>query len=129
MTHVWSSSDDRLNDQAAFRVELLERHAVIVASGEIDLFTAPAFREAMQVATHVSDRVVVDLTEVTFIDSTGVGVLIRAPGSRSGTTHLVRPAGIVRKVLHVTQLDQLVTIVDTVEEALRDDTTVPESTS
>ena len=60
---------------------------VISLSGEVDLYTAPEFKETLldvigQGATHV----VVDLTDTTFIDSTTLGVLV-------GGVKRLRPEG------------------------------------
>src|SRR3954449_12274875 len=55
-----------------------DTHIVSVA-GEIDLFTAPEFKQ--RVSAPIDEgrtRVVVDLTETTFIDSSSLGVLIGA---------------------------------------------------
>ena len=55
-----------------------DRHgvAVLSAHGELDLGTAPALREALlPVLEHEPGPVVVDLSEVTFMDSTGVHLL------------------------------------------------------
>jgi anti-sigma B factor antagonist len=66
-----------------FSVSLLAVHeheqdaAVLSVRGEIDLGTAPMLREALQPALErYTGAVVVDLSEVPFIDSTGVHVLI-----------------------------------------------------
>jgi anti-anti-sigma factor len=118
MSLVWSSSDLDLNGLAAFRVEHRQDRAVLFASGEIDLLTAPALREAVLAATRVSDDIVIDLTAVTFIDSTGIGVLVRAGRSGQNVVALVGPTLMVRKVLHLTGLDQVFPVFATIEEAL-----------
>jgi anti-sigma B factor antagonist len=66
----------------AFGISELERDGVTVLSvtGEVDVATAPALRSRLDdtVDTVGGGTVVVDLTGVTFIDSTGLGVLIGA---------------------------------------------------
>lgn len=53
----------------------LDGATVVTVTGEVDVATAPALRDRLdQVAG--KDGVVVDLAGVTFIDSTGLGVLI-----------------------------------------------------
>ena len=56
-----------------------QRTAVLSVHGEIDLGTAPVLREALSwVLEHRTGPVVVDLSEVSFMDSTGVHVLLDA---------------------------------------------------
>jgi len=53
---------------------------IIVAVGEVDLTTAPALREAMLAAVSQEDAqtLVVDLSQVDFIDSAGLALLVEA---------------------------------------------------
>ena len=51
--------------------------AVVVANGEIDLTSCRALRDKLQAVERVeADAVVIDLTDVAFIDSTGLSVLV-----------------------------------------------------
>jgi anti-sigma B factor antagonist len=60
---------------------------VILLGGEIDLYTAPEFKERMvELIDGGKNRIVVDLTEATFIDSTTLGVLV-------GGVKRLRPSG------------------------------------
>lgn len=52
--------------------------AVLTATGEIDIATAPVLRQALDTIPAPATTVVVDLAGVTFLDSTGLGVLIGA---------------------------------------------------
>ena len=49
---------------------------VVEVTGEIDIDTAPQMREVLDAAVEVGDPVVIDMQGVTFIDSTGFGVLV-----------------------------------------------------
>jgi anti-sigma B factor antagonist len=52
---------------------------VIASEGEIDVSTVGAFRNALSEAARAgADRLVIDLSEVTFIDSSGLGALVEA---------------------------------------------------
>ena len=52
-------------------------HTVIKLKGEVDIYTAPSLREAIvQALERGRRRVAVDLDEVDFLDSTGLGVLV-----------------------------------------------------
>ena len=61
-----------------FRVhcEARDGAAVVVASGEIDLATSPDLRAALTAPAAQAPTVVLDLRKVTFIDSSGLGVIV-----------------------------------------------------
>ena len=121
-----SADDPRFCDPgvyATFRVEQRSQGAVVFASGEIDIYTAPGLREAMLSALRRSARVVVDMTAVTFLDSSGLAVLIDALKSgdrgREVSPRLVGPTPLVRRVLDITRLSEMLPIHATVAEALQ----------
>jgi anti-sigma B factor antagonist len=98
---------------ADFQVDTSAETAVLRISGEVDISTAPQLRERLQQLD--SRRVVVDLSAMTFIDSTGLGVLVGAfKRLREGGGDLVlrAPTRSTRKVLELTGLSQVVTIED-----------------
>lgn len=95
---------------------------LVVLEGELDISTAPRFKADLYALVDEGARdIVVDLTAVTFIDSTALGVLI-------GGVRRVRPAGgsivlvvdgrAVRRALALTGLDRVFTICDTREQAV-----------
>ena len=93
-------------------VSRVDGHAVLVIRGEIDLSTAPAFGAAMQQALLDAPMVVLDLGGVTFMDSSGLNVLVSAarPGSRSDAV-LIRNAPVtIRRLLSITGLDEVIRI-------------------
>jgi anti-sigma B factor antagonist len=96
--------------------------AIVVAlTGELDLYNAPALREALRGATgRKPRRLVVDLTEVTFVDSTTLGAFVEAR-SELAAPHafvLAAPGLEVRRALEVSGLDRHLAVRDTVESAL-----------
>jgi anti-sigma B factor antagonist len=94
---------------------------VVRLSGEIDLDVALEFRSGLLTAAENGPNVVVDFTDVTFIDSSGLSALILASrdiAGRGGTLVLAGPRGAVREVLSTTRLDQVLTVAGTVPEAL-----------
>ena len=95
--------------------------AVLAASGEVDVFTAPDLdAELTSLVAQGSPRVVVDLSAVTFLDSTGLGVLVKAlKGIREagGTLHLVVTSDRIRKIFDITGLDASLPLFDTVDAA------------
>jgi anti-sigma B factor antagonist len=106
--------------QAHFVVNPADEYALVQACGEIDIATSPRLFDALLVAVGHCPRVVVDMREVTFVDSTGLNVLVSGlhhARGQQGDLALVGPAGIVRNALHVTGLHRLFVIRDSVEEA------------
>ncbi len=97
-------------------------HHVIAASGEIDLFTAPELKKVLTDAIDSGElRIAIDLSEVSFLDSTALGVLIGAVKrlrSRGGALAIVNTDSSIAKTFEITGLDQIFTIVGSREEAL-----------
>lgn len=95
---------------------------VIALGGEVDLYTAPEFKERMVALIEAGKkRIVVDLSNATFIDSTTLGVLV-------GGVKRLRPAGgslslvctdpNISKIFEITGLDRVFPIYATRDEAL-----------
>jgi anti-sigma B factor antagonist len=85
------------------------RHALLVVEGEIDTMTADALERALTTLLAASsEALVVDLTAVTFLASSGLAVLIRAAhqaGERR--LRLVSTARAVRRPIEITGSDRL----------------------
>lgn len=98
-----------------------ERH-VLAVRGEIDLFTAPELKQVLAESIEAGRvRIIVDLTDTTFLDSTALGVLIGAVKrlrSRDGALAIVNIDENISKTFEITGLDQIFTIVTTREEAV-----------
>jgi anti-sigma B factor antagonist len=109
--------DDRVLDD--------ETHVVAVR-GEIDLFTAPEFKQHVTAPIEAGRRhVIVDLGDTTFIDSSSLGVLIGAQRRLrrvGGRFVIVCDRDAILKTFRITGLDSVFTIVRTLEEALDGDT-------
>jgi anti-sigma B factor antagonist len=95
---------------------------VVSVRGEIDLFTAPEFKQHVMAPVGAGlDRVIVDLTETTFIDSSSLGVLIganRRLKARGGRLLVACTAESVVKTFKVTGLDGVFAVLPTLDEAL-----------
>jgi anti-sigma B factor antagonist len=95
---------------------------VIEVKGEIDVYTAPVLREeitSLVDSEHTS--IVVDLTQVSFMDSTGLGVLVGAlkrVRTLGGDLSLVINEEKILKVFRITALTQVFTIHSSLDEAL-----------
>jgi anti-sigma B factor antagonist len=98
-----------------------ERH-VLAVRGEIDLFTAPELKQVLAESIEAGRiRIIVDLTETTFLDSTALGVLIGAVKrlrSRHGALAMVNVDENIAKTFEITGLDQIFTIVATRDDAV-----------
>jgi anti-sigma B factor antagonist len=107
--------------QLRLDVDDRDDHAVVTATGEIDVETAGSLSESVTEALAQAPRVLLDLSAVTFIDSTGLGVLVRAhraAEARGGFFAVVHPTPQTRKLVRVLGLDQLLHVYDTHEQAL-----------
>jgi anti-sigma B factor antagonist len=94
---------------------------VVRLAGELDLYNAHAVREALLKATEESpDRLVVDLSDVSFIDSTALGVLIEARSRMSNRRAfiLAAPGLETKRALEVSGLDKHFAVHDSLEDAL-----------
>jgi len=100
---------------------------VVAVTGEIDLFTAPEFKQRMSALIDAGrSRIVVDLTQTTFIDSSSLGVLIGAHRRlklRGGALLVVCDSEAIAKTFKITGLDGVFTLAASVDEALADDAT------
>lgn len=91
-------------------------HTVISVAGEIDLYTAPKLQSELMTALTASPvRLIVDMSRVDFCDSTGINVLLAAHRQArecGGELQLAGPGSATRKVLQVTGLESVFTVID-----------------
>lgn len=99
--------------------------STISAQGEIDLSSADKLRAELDtVLASDSRQVIVDLSAVTFLDSTGIGVLAGALRSRGDRkVGIVVSPGPVEKVLLLTGMDRVFPLYSSIDDALGDLTT------
>ena len=107
----------------AFAIEAFPagRTVVLAVCGDVDIATAPALRERLADAVTSYDRVVVDLEAVPFLDSTGLGVLVAAHNrATAGGCALVlaRPQRIVKNALRLVQVDTLIDVYESLDDAV-----------
>jgi anti-sigma B factor antagonist len=101
-------------------VEVMEGAIVLTLAGELDLYNADEVRDALAEALASSPaRVIVDMSEVEFVDSTALGVLIEAQ-SKLGRSELLLagPQLETRRTLQVSGLDRHLPVHDSVAAAL-----------
>ena len=99
---------------------LVADRALVTASGEVDLETASQLGEHAGAAVQeVCPHVALDLSGVTFMDSTGLKVLLalqRRADLAGGSLVLVGPRPPVVKIFALTGLDRAFTVVDSLED-------------
>ena len=95
---------------------------VISLSGEVDLYTAPEFKQQLlDVIAKGGKDVVVDFSDTTFIDSTTLGVLVggvKRLRTNEGQLSLVCSDRNITKIFEITGLDRVFTIYPTRDDAV-----------
>jgi anti-sigma B factor antagonist len=95
---------------------------VISLAGEVDLYTAPEFKQQLlDVISQGGKNVVVDFSDTTFIDSTTLGVLVggvKRLRTNDGQLSLVCSDRNITKIFEITGLDRVFTIYSTRDEAV-----------
>jgi anti-sigma B factor antagonist len=94
---------------------------VVRLAGELDLYNAEDVRRALfEACADGPERIVVDLSDVDFIDSTALGVLIEARTKlENRQAFLLAAPGIeTKRALQISGLDRHFTVHDTVPEAI-----------
>ena len=116
-----SGGSDSVREDPVSGIERNGDAVVVQLAGELDLFNALDVREALLGCTEQSpERLVVDLAEVKFIDSTALGVLIEA---RTRTENrksfmLAAPGLETRRALEISGLDKHFSVHETVDAAV-----------
>lgn len=98
--------------QLSLVVEQQDHRTIVRLSGELDLVTAPAFANALRTA---NSEIVVDFSDLTFLDASGLGVLAQASerAQRDGDSLIVVNAGpLAQRVFEVTELGHLLAGTD-----------------
>jgi len=102
--------------------ELSDNVSVIALTGEVDLYTAPEFKQQLLEAIAGGARgIVVDFSATTFIDSTTLGVLVggaKRLRPQGGHLTLVSDDHNITKIFEITGLDQVFPIFATRDEAV-----------
>lgn len=98
---------------------------IVDVGGQVDASTAPRLREHLIKTIEAGqNRVVVNMLSVSFMDSSGLAVLLgglRRVAERDGTMKLVSGNGPVHRLLSVTSLDKIFPVHRTVPEAIASD--------
>jgi anti-sigma B factor antagonist len=104
-------------------VQRVSSFPVLAVTGEIDIYTAPLFKQAVvNLVSEGNSDVIIDLSGVTFMDSSGFGTLLGAtrrlrPGG--GGLHLAGANSTIQRMLRLTRLDTIMQVYETREDAVR----------
>ena len=115
------TDESRLNAHPVAGVDRRDGAIVIRLVGELDLYNAPDVRETLlELCEEQPERLVVDLAEVDFVDSTALGVLIEARARLADRRAflLAAPGRETHRALTISGLDQHLAVHETVEKAL-----------
>ena len=117
-----------MSDKEKLSIELIDQEGIPVVHvrGEIDLYTVPEFEQAVQEGINRGGlALVVDLSDVPYLDSAGLSVLFAAYKALSArnamlyvVAHLGQPG--VCRVLEITRLDTLIRVRGTVEDVIKE---------
>jgi anti-sigma B factor antagonist len=98
---------------------------IFALHGSLDIATSPALRAAlMEAAEHTGHVLVVDLSQLDFLDSTGLGALIGAhkrASEANGSVRLVAQEGQILRLLRITGLLDVFRVYPNIDAALADD--------
>lgn len=116
-----SGNDESSRERPVLGVDRRGSGIVVRLTGELDLYNVDEVRSALaDAATEGPECVVVDLSQVTFLDSTALGVLVEARAALPpGALHLAAPQLEAMRALRVSGLDRHLPVHETVDEALR----------
>ena len=96
---------------------------ILDVAGEIDVYTAPQFREAVNSVLAVGQKhLLINMAGVTYMDSSGFGALLSATKRlrpHGGTVNLIKCSGAIDRILRITKLDTIFATFDTVDEAVK----------
>lgn len=111
-------------DDFKVEAEVIGAQAIVVVAGEIDAATAPVLQQQLLALVDTGvERVVVDLTEVTFIESVGLGTLVAArkrlaDGAKNLCLVIADEQVNIKGPFEITRLDDVFPIHPTREAAI-----------
>jgi anti-sigma B factor antagonist len=105
----------------AYEVTNVNGAAVVALTGDVDLQTSPAVRQKLLENLEQYKRIVVDLSAVNYIDSSGVASLVEAfqvSRKKGSAFALASVSSAAMRVLSLARLDKVFMIHPSVEAAL-----------
>jgi len=117
-------------DELSIEITTEHRGSAVIyrLRGSLDLATSPSVRAALlEAADDANHEIVVDLTQLEFLDSTGLGALIgahRRALERGGKLSLIVHDGPIARLLNITGLLRVFPVYHALEDALADQSRV-----
>jgi anti-sigma B factor antagonist len=112
------------HEDLSIHVHVVDEMQVFELVGSLDIATSPTVRAALTSASERGNhRLIVDLTKVDFLDSTGLGALIggqRRAKEFNGEVRLVAKEGQILRLLRITGLLKVFAVYARLEDALAD---------
>ncbi len=102
-------------------VEPGDEYTLCRPEGELDAYTVGRFREALAELTETR-QLLIDLSEVPFMDSAGLGALIggiRRTREAGGDVAVACGRATLTRLLHTTGFDRIVAVTETVDDAAK----------
>lgn len=93
--------------------DIVDGSAVVSVVGDVDLVSAAHLREVMEDALGRSPDLIVDVGEMTFIDSSGLSALVHAhrhAADAGGSMTVRRPSPMLKRLLSITRLDTVLVV-------------------
>lgn len=115
------TDESRLSERPVAGVDRLNGAVIVHLTGELDLYNAPEVRTALlELCDEKPERLVVDLGDVDFVDSTALGVLIEARTKLENRQSflLAAPRLETHRALTISGLDRHLSVHETVDAAL-----------
>ncbi len=111
-------------DDLSIHVHVAGDMQIFELTGSLDIATSPTVRAALTSASERGDhRLIVDLTRIEFLDSTGLGALIgaqRRAKEFGGDVRLIAKEGQILRLLRITGLLRVFSVYPTLEDAVTD---------
>jgi anti-anti-sigma factor len=107
------------------RGQLSDSVEIVVVAGELDMATTPILLELLDSIDLATQTLVLDISEVTFIDSNSVHALLERADADMAV--VLPRSNIVRRVLDLTNADQVLSLSETLEEALQTARSAPQA--
>ncbi|MBV8370120.1 MAG: STAS domain-containing protein [Candidatus Eremiobacteraeota bacterium] len=122
--NVNGSASQQHHEDLSIHVHLIDDTQVFELVGSLDIATSPTVRAALTSASERGNhRLIVDLTRVDFLDSTGLGALIggqRRAKEFDGEVRLVAKEGQILRLLRITGLLKVFAVYPTLDQAVAD---------
>jgi anti-sigma B factor antagonist len=97
------------------RTDVLDGFAIVSVVGDVDLASAAHLGEALGAALQQSSHLIVDVADMTFIDSSGLSALVQAhrrATDEGGTVTLRHPSTTLKRLLTLTRLETVLLVDD-----------------